>query len=112
MGRDDKRVADSREVVKGKQQADARLSCPSMVEFDLTQVVVSQEKTPSCRCRDSDHVAFPLGDQTGERRIVLENKIHLALEAAGEALPAATQCGALCANVMKNAIGKREKYFW
>jgi hypothetical protein len=81
-----------------------------MVEFDLAEVVVAQKEATTCRCCDRDNIAFTFRDQAGQRRIVLENEIHLPLEASCETLPTTTQRRALSAHVMKNTIGKSEKY--
>ena len=110
MRRDRKGVADPVKIVEREEQADARLSCTAVVEFDLAEVVIAQKETSPCRGGDGNDIALTFRNQTCQWRVILEDEIHLAFEAACEALSAAAQRGALGTNMMKNAVRKGEKY--
>jgi hypothetical protein len=109
MGCDDQSVPDPGEVIEGKEKTDARLPGSSMFDFDLAEIVISQEKAAAGRCRHRDDVAFTLGDQAGQRRIVSKDVVHFTLQTARKALSPAAQRGTFGADVMKNSIGKRKK---
>ena len=109
MRRDDQSVSDPREIVEWKQQADSGFSRPSVLHFDLAEVVVPKKETAAGRSGDGHNIALAFGHQARQRRIVLEDEIHLPFEASGKPLPAAAQRSALRANMVKNSIGEGEK---
>ena len=109
MRRDREGTADSVKVIERKEKADPRLFHSAMSHFDLAQIIVAQEEAASHRCRACDHVAFTLLDHAAELRVILEDKIHFPLCAAGKALASTTQCGAFGTRMMKNSVGERKE---
>ena len=109
MWGDDQSVPDPGKVIEGEQEADSRLSVPAVLDLDLAKVVFAEEKATTGRRRHGHDIAFTLGDQTGQRRIVLENKVHFPLQTAGKALTSAAERRAFRAYMVEDAVGKGEE---
>ena len=93
-------------IVERKQQADSGLLLSPVRHFDLAQIVVAQEEAAAHGRRTGHDVAFTLLNHAAELRIVFEYEIHLALHAAGKALPAATERRAFGTYVMEDTVGE------
>jgi hypothetical protein len=83
-----------------------------MFHLDLTQIVVSKEKTPPRRRGAGDHILFSFGNQACQLGVRPEYELHLSVQVSGKSLATAADCSALRADVMQDAIGERKENIW
>ena len=104
--RDDDCRVDAMKAIERKNNAGARLARSTVLGFDLAKIVAAKEKAGSGGGRDIDEITLPPAGHCRQGRILLQKKIHLALETSCKTLSFAAEGIAFPTDVMKNAVGK------